>query len=89
MKELFTLVFGVLFFVSLVIIYFAPAIIAQSRRHRHVNAIAMLNLLLGWTFLGWVAAIVWAFMDQTHKPIPSGQSRNRYSVERQPEYDGQ
>lgn len=43
------------------IVYFLPSIIAQKRRHRQQTAITVLNLFLGWTFLGWVAALVWAF----------------------------
>jgi hypothetical protein len=27
---------------------------------RNASAIIALNLLLGWTFLGWVIALVWA-----------------------------
>ena len=42
------------------LIYFMPAIVAGSRDHPQGLAIFMLNLLLGWTALGWVAAIVWA-----------------------------
>ena len=41
-------------------IYFAPALLAGYRRHRNVPAIFALNLLLGWTMLGWVVAFVWA-----------------------------
>lgn len=36
------------------VIYFAPTIIAWIRDHHNVAAICVLNLLLGWTFLGWV-----------------------------------
>lgn len=43
--------------------YFAPAIVAQVREHRSSLAIGALNLLLGWTLLGWVAALVWALTD--------------------------
>ena len=46
-----------------ILVYFAPALVA-NRRHRHARAITMLNLLLGWTFIGWIAAMVWACMDQ-------------------------
>jgi Na+-driven multidrug efflux pump len=41
-------------------LYFLPAIFATLRRHRQTLAIFMLTLLLGWTMLGWIAAMVWA-----------------------------
>jgi Superinfection immunity protein len=46
-------------------IYFAPAIVAKVRDHRNLLAIGMLNLFLGWTLVGWVAALVWACMNDT------------------------
>jgi hypothetical protein len=42
------------------LIYFIPAMVASSREHQQRLAIFMLNLLLGWTALGWIIAIVWA-----------------------------
>ena len=49
------------FAVALVIgIYFLPDWIAQSRGHPNRGSIFVLNLFLGWTFLGWVAALIWA-----------------------------
>ena len=41
-------------------LYFLPAIIANSRKHHNSGPILVINLLLGWTFLGWVGALVWA-----------------------------
>lgn len=41
-------------------IYFLPAIVATFRNHHQANAIAILNLFLGWTLLGWVIALVWS-----------------------------
>lgn len=41
-------------------VYFLPAIVAFRRGHLNRNAILMLNLLLGWTVLGWAAAMVWS-----------------------------
>jgi ABC-type transport system involved in cytochrome c biogenesis permease component len=41
-------------------IYLLPTWIAFSRQHHNRGAILALNLLLGWTFLGWVGALVWA-----------------------------
>jgi hypothetical protein len=39
---------------------FLPAVIAICRKHHQALAIALLNLFLGWTLLGWVAALIWA-----------------------------
>ena len=44
----------------LVVGYMLPGIVASARRHRNRLAIGMLNLLLGWTLLGWIGALVWA-----------------------------
>lgn len=50
-------------------LYFLPTIIAGARRKRNMPAIFALNLLLGWTFLGWVAALVWSFVkDNSRMP---------------------
>lgn len=43
-------------------VYLLPTISAWYHRHPHLEAIAILNLLLGWTLLGWVAALVWSFV---------------------------
>ena len=40
--------------------YFLPLIIAWWRRHHNTLAIFVLNFFLGWTIVGWVAALVWA-----------------------------
>jgi hypothetical protein len=42
-------------------LYFLPALVAALRNHHQATAIGVLNLLAGWTVLGWVLAIVWAF----------------------------
>ncbi|MCH7575029.1 MAG: superinfection immunity protein [Candidatus Marinimicrobia bacterium] len=39
-------------------IYFFPSIVGRSKTN--FVAIFVLNLFLGWTVLGWVAALVWA-----------------------------
>jgi len=50
---------AVLIFVSL-LCYFLPTIVALSRKRHNRGAIFVLNLFLGWTFLGWVVSLVWA-----------------------------
>lgn len=41
-------------------VYLLPTIVSAKRKHANRTAICVLNLLLGWTFLGWVVALVWA-----------------------------
>lgn len=41
-------------------LYFAPTLIALSRKRDNCGAIFALNLFAGWTFIGWLVAMVWA-----------------------------
>ena len=41
-------------------LYFLPTLIAFLRQHKNKLAIFLLNLLLGWTVLGWVISLVWS-----------------------------
>lgn len=40
--------------------YFTPARIAEKGKHPHRIEIFVLNLLFGWTLIGWIVALVWA-----------------------------
>ena len=44
----------------LLALYFASTIVAAVRKHHNAVAIWALNLLLGWTVIGWIAVLVWA-----------------------------
>lgn len=44
-------------------VYFLPSLIAHKRDKRNKTAITLLNVLLGWTFLGWVVSLVWAVSE--------------------------
>ena len=55
-----------IFFLSLAgCVYFLPTII--GRRKRNIMAIFFLNLVLGWTIIGWIVAMTWALT----KDVPS------------------
>ena len=43
-----------------VLVLFIPTFVAYHRGHPNAMAIFALNLHLGWTFIGWVVALVWA-----------------------------
>lgn len=40
----------------LLIFYVLPGVVAVRRNHHQAGPIIAINLLLGWTFLGWVIA---------------------------------
>ena len=42
-------------------LYFLPSIIAKARKSSNTTPITLLNLFLGWTVIGWIAALIWAF----------------------------
>lgn len=48
--------------VLIFVFYFLPTLIALLRQHKNKLAIFLLNLLLGWTVLGWVVSLVWSVM---------------------------
>lgn len=50
-----------------ILFYFLPSIICIGRSHLNAPAIFMTNLLLGWTGIGWIAALIWSF---TNHPAP-------------------
>jgi len=47
--------------------YLLPWIIAASRKTRNRGTVAVLNVFLGWTFLGWVIALAMAFGEAEAK----------------------
>jgi hypothetical protein len=60
---------GGLFVVIICIgLYFIPFIVASAKMSPRAPAIGALNLFLGWTFLGWVVALVWAMAEAERKP---------------------
>ena len=53
-----------MFFVTLTLaLYFVPALLAGSRHHPRTTAVALTNLFLGWTLVGWLACLVWALSE--------------------------
>lgn len=47
------------------LLYLLPTCIAVSRNHKNTLAIIVLNVLAGWTFVGWIISLVWAFTADT------------------------
>ena len=54
--------FGFLFLIIFsVLMYFVPTIAARNKSQ--FSPVAILNLFLGWTIVGWVIALAWALED--------------------------
>lgn len=51
-------------------IYLLPASIAESRGHRHQSLIFWINLLLGFSGIVWLLALVWALSGDSTKDCP-------------------
>jgi ABC-type transport system involved in cytochrome c biogenesis permease component len=52
-------------------ISFAPTIVAFVRKHNQKWLVFLLNLLTGWTWIGWIAALIWAIAG---KPVAREES---------------
>lgn len=57
----FALIATWIFFPAAIALYFAPGIVAATRSHPNRMPIFLLDLFLGWTLIGWVGALVWAY----------------------------
>jgi hypothetical protein len=53
-----------LWIASAVAIYLLPVAVANDRKHPNRTAILALTLTGGWTYIGWVAALTWAYTNQ-------------------------
>ena len=58
---------------SVPLLYFLPTWEAWERKHTNLTGVTLLNLLLGWTLVGWVAALVWSCW-RTSAPHGEGQA---------------
>lgn len=43
------------------IIYFLPSIIASNRNHNNGVPIFIINLVTGWSVIGWFGCLAWSF----------------------------
>ena len=64
------LIGGLAALVAVAAAYYMPSIIAAHRKHQREKSIAALNLLLGWTGVGWCAALAWAMLGAGRPTTP-------------------
>lgn len=62
---------GGVMIVVLVLLYFLPSMLAWSRKSQRRWKITAINVLLGWTVIGWIVAMV---MTWAYEPPPEGEA---------------
>ena len=50
-------------------VYFLPTLIALVRDHHNKVAVIVTNLLLGWTGVVWLVALIWSFTNQKETQV--------------------
>ena len=56
-------------FLILIPLYLLPSILAIRKNHFYKIPIILINILCGWFGLGWVAALVWCFIEPASRPV--------------------
>jgi hypothetical protein len=54
---------------TLAALYLLPAIIADRSKRRSVLFLALFNLMFGWTIVGWIAAMYWAYHPDSARQL--------------------
>ena len=55
-----------LLMVIAIALYFMPTIISGYRHHSSLFAIVLLNVIIGWTMLGWLILLIWVCFGDQH-----------------------
>lgn len=63
-------------------VYMIPAIEADARQRDDAFAITLVNVLLGWTVIGWIAALMWARHSAPRKHLAHFARRTQRAVAR-------
>jgi len=62
----------------LIIFYIMPFCVAAARAHHSAVPIMLVNLLLGWTVIGWFVAMGWALYGPAQTPQSRARDARRY-----------
>ena len=53
------------------ILYFVPTVLAWWMHVKSARAIFYVNLVFGWTIVGWIVALMWAMAERNELPTNS------------------
>lgn len=54
--------------IFLIALYFAPTITAYQRKTKNKAQVAVINVFLGWTLIGWVIALAMSYSGNKEDP---------------------
>ena len=54
--------------ILLLVLYFVPTILAKKLHVKDVSSISYVNLVFGWTVLGWILALTWVMTEWIQQP---------------------
>ena len=75
---------GAVMLVVLVLLYFLPTMLAWKRGSRRRWKITLINVLLGWTVIGWIVAIV---LTYAYEPPTDAEGPDREHIPGTPRGD--
>lgn len=64
---------GMMVLLVVTAVYFTPLLVAGFRSMPNVGSIAVVNVLLGWTGIGWIVALAMACGSNRPRGYPPGQ----------------
>jgi hypothetical protein len=73
-SKVLILVVGGLAAILGLLLYMLPGLIAFARRRPNAPLILLVNFLLGWSFVGWIAALIWSLTTPA-PPVPDPTTR--------------
>lgn len=80
---------AILVFLFILAVYLIPTIIAFVRGHASKWGIGVLNIVLGWSLIFWVVALIWSLSNkgQSQTTIVNVGSGNQYNVSQMSQSD--
>ena len=58
-----TIIVAIILAAIFILLYLLPSFVAIVRKHSHKAAIILINIFLGWSFVGWLVSLIWAFVN--------------------------
>jgi hypothetical protein len=59
----------ILMLLAIALIYMLPTLIAFGREHPQRQNLAVVNILFGWTLIGWFAVFFWAVLTPVEEEL--------------------